>query len=485
MKEAQEATQQAIEKEIRQKAPSSAIGYRLMDISKGSTYPKDGKNYYNLASFEWPIFVPVGLYQLLFIDQGGKPIFAGRSASVRIDPLKDEREAAETRGHSDDDHDDSQSEDDGDSESNDGAVLYTDIDDAVLESAKIENKRKRHKINSRIGKTKYIADHYELFDTMKSDMMRQILSLSKISQQHHEIQLSITQRMKSDLEKSAPPVVEDKANWSLVAAEALRTISELGKTAMSSRVQLLAEATRPALAAPSAESSKLSEKTAEEIAKKAAEEVAKKAAEEAKRAAEEAARKTAEEVAERNERKLERLERMLAAMLDAFKPIAAAAQASTSAAQASTSTAQASTAAAQAEARQGTDENSDDDEPRDPPGAAASGEPTARTSQPSDGIAARTASEEAPAQASAPTETTQTSQPAAIVVSPSSQNPYVKSWRSIKSFFRRMTDMDLLLFTSSGEMFRVFLAMLRALTPYYQGPSVSMEELTRMGAVPC
>ena len=478
MKEAQEATQQALEKEIRQKAPSSAIGYRLMDISKGSTYPKDGKNYYNLASFEWPIFVPVGLYQLLFIDQGGKPIFTGRSASVRIDPLKDEREAAETRGDSDDDHDDSQSEDDGDSESSDGAVLYTDIDDAVLESAKIENKRKRHKINSRIGKTKHIADHYELFDTMKSDMMRQILSLSKISQQHHEIQLSITQRMKSDLEKSAPPVVEDKANWSLVAAEALRTISELGKTAMSSRVQLLAEATRPALAAPSAESSKLSEKTAEEIAKKAAEEVAKKAAEEAKRAAEEAARKTAEEVAERNERKLERLERMLAAMLDAFKPIAAAAQASTS-------TAQASTAAAQAEARQGTEEKSDDDEPRDPPGAAASGKPTAHTSQPSDGIAARTANEEAPAQASARTETTQTSQPAAIVVSPTSQNPYVKSWRSIKSFFRRMTDMDLLLFTSSGEMFRVFLAMLRALTPYYQGPSVSMEELTRMGAVPC
>ena len=478
MKEAQEATQQALEKEIRQKAPSSAIGYRLMDISKGSTYPKDGKNYYNLARFEWPIFVPVGLYQLLFIDQGGKPIFTGRSASVRIDPLKDEREAAEARGHSDDDHDDSQSEDDGDSESSDGAVLYTDIDDAVLESAKIENKRKRHKINSRIGKTKHIADHYELFDTMKSDMMRQILSLSKISQQHHEIQLSITQRMKSDLEKSAPPVVEDKANWSLVAAEALRTISELGKTAMSSRVQLLAEATRPALAAPSAESSKLSEKTAEEIAKKAAEEVAKKAAEEAKRAAEEAARKTAEEVAERNERKLERLERMLAAMLDAFKPIAAAAQASTSAAQAST-------VVAQAEARQGTEEKSDDDEPRDPPGAAASGKPTAHTSQPSDGIAARTASEEAPAQASARTETTQTSQPAAIVVSPSSQNPYVKSWRSIKSFFRRMTDMDLLLFTSSGEMFRVFLAMLRALTPYYQGPSVSMEELTRMGAVPC
>jgi hypothetical protein len=64
------------------------------------------------------------------------------------------------------------------------------------------------------------------------------------------------------------------------------------------------------------------------------------------------------------------------------------------------------------------------------------------------------------------------------------QDPFVQSWRSIKRFFRRMTDMDLLLFTSSAEMFRVFLAMLRALTPYYQGPSVSMDELVKMGTTP-
>ncbi len=65
-----------------------------------------------------------------------------------------------------------------------------------------------------------------------------------------------------------------------------------------------------------------------------------------------------------------------------------------------------------------------------------------------------------------------------------SQNPYVKSWRSIKSFVRRMTDMDLMVFTSSIPMFRSFLAMLRALTPYYQGPSLSLDELTEMAAAP-
>ena len=78
-----------------------------------------------------------------------------------------------------------------------------------------------------------------------------------------------------------------------------------------------------------------------------------------------------------------------------------------------------------------------------------------------------------------PTEAAPTKAPSGV-----DQNPYVKSWRSIKRFFRRMTDMDLILFTSSGEMFRVFMAMLRALTPFYQGPSVSMDELMKMGTVP-
>ncbi len=82
-----------------------------------------------------------------------------------------------------------------------------------------------------------------------------------------------------------------------------------------------------------------------------------------------------------------------------------------------------------------------------------------------------------------PTETAQTgaSKGASLTLS---QNPYVKSWRSIKSFVRRMTDMDLMIFTSSIPMFRSFLAMLRALTPYYQGPSLSLDELTEMAAAP-
>jgi hypothetical protein len=37
---------------------------------------------------------------------------------------------------------------------------------------------------------------------MKSDMLRQILALSKISQKHNEIQLAITDKLKESLDKN-------------------------------------------------------------------------------------------------------------------------------------------------------------------------------------------------------------------------------------------------------------------------------------------
>jgi len=61
------------------------------------------------------------------------------------------------------------------------------------------------------------------------------------------------------------------------------------------------------------------------------------------------------------------------------------------------------------------------------------------------------------------------------------KDPHVQSWRTIKRFVRRMTDLDLLMFTSSVPMFRGFLAMLRAMTPYYEGPKFSLDELVPDG----
>jgi len=45
-----------------------------------------------------------------------------------------------------------------------------------------------------------------------------------------------------------------------------------------------------------------------------------------------------------------------------------------------------------------------------------------------------------------------------------------------------MSDADLMVFCSSVPMFRGLLSMLRAMTPYYKGPSVSLEQLA--GAMP-
>lgn len=99
-------------------------------------------------------------------------------------------------------------------------------------------------------------------------------------------------------------------------------------------------------------------------------------------------------------------------------------------------------------------------------------------------MAQTAASEPAESAPSAETTATQTVDVQPPTLRRVDQDPFVQSWRSIKRFFRRMTDMDLLLFTSSTEMFRVFLAMLRALMPYYQGPSMSMDDLMKMGTAP-
>lgn len=61
------------------------------------------------------------------------------------------------------------------------------------------------------------------------------------------------------------------------------------------------------------------------------------------------------------------------------------------------------------------------------------------------------------------------------------KDPHVQSWRMIKRFIRRMTEFDLIAFTSSVPMFRAFLAMLRGMTPYYEGPKFSLDELAPDG----
>lgn len=129
------------------------------------------------------------------------------------------------------------------------------------------------------------------------------------------------------------------------------------------------------------------------------------------------------------------------------------------------------------------------------PAKAETASPDVTTSgQPSDGAsqeatsaeAARTATTEKPAE-TAPNPQQTTPEPELTPAQRRAKwlieckDPHVQSWRTIKRFVRRMTDLDLLMFTSSLTMFRGFLAMLRAMTPYYEGPKFSLDELAPDG----
>jgi hypothetical protein len=152
---------------------------------------------------------------------------------------------------------------------------------------------------------------------MKSDMLRQILALSKISQKHNEIQLAITDKLKESLDKNIAAAANPESTkemWAPVASELLRTIGDLGRTAMSARSLQPADPQRPALP-PRSEPDEVI-RTATEAAEKSAQKVAEKMAQ---RAAESASAQAAQALAaaERAESKIsalfDRLEQVLSA----------------------------------------------------------------------------------------------------------------------------------------------------------------------------
>ena len=457
MKAQHDSKQTPLERQVRASAPDGAIGFRLYGLTNGACYPdkhKNSRDFFGLTPFEWPLGVPLGTFQIQFVDPGGKPFNLVPPPTLKLAAPAGSEQSTEAKDSEDSESEEDEEEDkEGDkakSKPNQPGDL-PDLSGAINEAASIENKKKRHKLVSKLNYAQEIATHYEVFDTMKNDMLRQVLTVSKITQQQSEMHIMMMGRLKEEYEKFKPhPVVEDtKQTWGLVATEALKTIGELGKTAMTSRAMMLAEVTRPALPARSVDddANKSIEQAAERAAKKASAEIAAEAAQ---------AKATAERAEEMLAEVLRRLDRMAEQRQSPPEP--AKAQPEPVKAQPEPVKAPPEPVKAQQEPVKIKD---DDDKPGDPPTPP----PTATTSEP-----AEKASEAAPPDAAKADE----SRRGALVLS---QNPYVKSWRSIKSFVRRMTDMDLVVFTSSIPMFRSFLAMLRALTPYYQGPSMSLDEL--------
>jgi hypothetical protein len=267
--------------------------------------------------------------------------------------------------------------------------------------------------------------------------------------------------------------------WAPVAVELLRTLGDLGKTAMSARALQLADPQRPALPSRSEPDEVI--RAATEAAEKSAQKIAESASAEAAQA-----RAAAERAESRISAICARLEQALSANRSAVPPSPAAPvvesvkvtppaapvvesvkAAPPPAAPVVESVKVTPPAAPVAESATATPSSghprasSDSDKPDDPPPPAPSGGESAPPGPtPSDpGSAARS-----------------------TALALRSQDPHVQSWRTIKRFVRRMTDFDLIAFTSSVPMFRGFLAMLRALTPYYKGPSMSLDELAAAGA---
>ncbi len=433
--------------------------------------------------------------------------------------------------------------------------------DLLSQIDNLDAKKKRLRIAQNCQYGREMAEYYEVFDTMKRDMLKQSLIVAKIKEQQCEAHLQIMReyrRAEEQLQSTQPPPVNQHTEWATVATEAIRTIGELGKTLLTCRATTQIEKQRAATA---------TEPRADEARKTADEKPARRAAAEqttttvaavpgAAAAAVPAATVSTSPARTAPVGAMGAIE-ALCAKMDRFfggaggqpstsMPVAAQTESAIDP-QTATSTATVSITptitpnvtasitptitpnleqskrradgcaegssfsmadgrpsakatpvmemphaavtptAAKTEAivapsvapsvtpsvapSVSQNERGADGSDEDPLGAKATESPVG------------TASPTVKQTAERPTETAQTdaSKGSSLTLS---QNPYVKSWRSIKSFVRRMTDMDLMIFTSSIPMFRSFLAMLRALTPYYQGPSLSLDELTELAAAP-
>ena len=435
--------------------------------------------------------------------------------------------------------------------------------DLLSQIDNLDAKKKRLRIAQNCQYGREMAEYYEVFDTMKRDMLKQSLIVAKIKEQQCEAHLQIMReyrRAEEQLQSTQPPPVNQHTEWAAVATQAIRTIGELGQTLLTSRATKQIEKQRAATEQRADEGRKA---TDEKPARRAAAEqttttvaavqgVAVTAVPAATVSTSPArtAPVGAMDAIEALCAKMDRLFGGAGGQPSTSMPVVAQTESAIDP-QTATSTATVSitpnitpnvtasitpnvTASItptitpnleQSERRadgcaEGSSLSMADGRPStkatpamEMPHAAVAPmaartesivtptvtptvtpnrEQSERRADDSDDSSLGAKASESPAGtasptvnhiAELPTETAQTgaSKGASLTLS---QNPYVKSWRSIKSFVRRMTDMDLMIFTSSIPMFRSFLAMLRALTPYYQGPLLSLDELTEMAAAP-
>ena len=101
----------------------------------------------------------------------------------------------------------------------------------------LDAKKKRLGIAQGCQYAREMAEYYEVFDTMKRDMLKQSLIIASITEQQCEahLQLMRDHRRAEDQFQSTQPPVNQNTEWATVATEAIRTIGELGKTLLTTQ----------------------------------------------------------------------------------------------------------------------------------------------------------------------------------------------------------------------------------------------------------
>jgi hypothetical protein len=105
--------------------------------------------------------------------------------------------------------------------------------DLLSQIDNLDAKKKRLRIAQSCQYGREMAEYYEVFDTMKRDMLKQSLIVAKIKEQQCEAHLQIMReyrRAEEQLQSTQPPPVNQHTEWATVATQAIRTIGELGKS---------------------------------------------------------------------------------------------------------------------------------------------------------------------------------------------------------------------------------------------------------------
>jgi hypothetical protein len=102
----------------------------------------------------------------------------------------------------------------------------------------LDAKKKRLGIAQGCQYAREMAEYYEVFDTMKRDMLKQSLIIASITEQQCEAHLQLMRdhrRAEEQFQSTQPPPVNQHTEWATVATEAIRTIGELGKTLLTTQ----------------------------------------------------------------------------------------------------------------------------------------------------------------------------------------------------------------------------------------------------------